>query len=55
MTRVLLVGEIMRNNVGWSFATLLPPMGHQVIVVNDRNFFFCDTLTLPTRLLQRSS
>ncbi len=55
MTRVLLVGEIMRNNVGWSFATLLPPMGHQVIVVNDRNFFFCDTLTLPTRLLSRLS
>ena len=55
MTRVLLVGEIMRNNVGWSFATLLPAMGRQVVVVNDRNFFVCDTLTLPTRVLARVS
>jgi len=55
VTRVLLLGEIMRNNVGWSFATLLPAMGHQVVVVNDRNFFVCDTLTLSTRLLSRIS
>ncbi len=55
MTRVLLVGEIMRNNVGWSFATLLPAMGDQVVVVNERDFFFCDTLTLSTRLLNRAS
>jgi len=55
VTRVLLVGEIMRNNVGWSFATLLPAMGYQAVVVNDRNFFLCDTLTLFTRLLSRVS
>ena len=45
----------MRNNVGWSFATLLPAVGDQAIVVNDREFFFFDSLTLPTRLLSRLS